>query len=38
MISTDVRRKNDLSLTYAEREAMLFNRQRAMIEDSILMA
>ncbi|MFQ8888787.1 MAG: hypothetical protein ACLR7Z_11050 [Bilophila wadsworthia] len=30
--------KSDLSLTYAERETMLFNRQYAMVEDSVLMA
>ena len=38
MIDTGVWKKSDLSLTYAERETMLFNRQCAMVEDSVLMA
>ena len=38
MLDTGVWKKSDLSLTYAEREAMLFNRQCAMVEDSVLMA
>ena len=31
MLDTDVWKKSDLSLTYAERETMLFNRQCAMV-------
>ena len=38
MIDTGVWKKSDLSLTYAERETMLFNHQCAMVEDSVLMA
>lgn len=38
MLDTGVWKKSDLSLTYAERETMLFNRQCAMVEDSVLMA
>lgn len=38
MIDAGVWKKSDLSLTYAERETMLFNRQCAMVEDSVLMA
>ena len=38
MIDAGVWKKSDLSLTYAERETMLFNRQCAMVEDSVLIA
>lgn len=38
MINTGVWRKSDLSLTYAERETILFSRRCAMVEDSVLMA
>lgn len=36
LIDMGVWKKNDLNLTYADREAMLFTRQCAMVEDSVL--
>lgn len=38
MIDAGIWKKEDLGITYAQRELMLFSRQCAMIEDSVLMA
>lgn len=38
MIDQGVWKKDDLEISYAEREEMLFNRRCAMVEDSVLMA
>lgn len=38
LIDAGIWKKEDLSLTYAERESMLFTRRCAMLEDSVLMA
>lgn len=38
MIDAGVWKKEDLNITYAERETMLFTRQCAMVEDSVMMA
>ena len=38
MTEAGIWKKTDLSLTYATREIMLFSRQCAMVEDSVLMA
>lgn len=38
LIDKGVLQKNDLNITYADREKMLFTRQCAMVEDSVLMA
>ncbi|MEG2145063.1 MAG: extracellular solute-binding protein [Lachnospiraceae bacterium] len=38
LINHQILQKKDLSLTYTDREYMLFNRQCAMIEDSVLLA
>ncbi|MEG0594976.1 MAG: extracellular solute-binding protein, partial [Christensenella sp.] len=38
LINSDILQPNDLKITYAERERMLFDRKCAMIEDSVLLA
>lgn len=38
MIDAGVWKKSDLDIDYSQREKMLFNRQCAMVEDSVLMA
>lgn len=38
LIDAGVLKKEDLAITYADREFMLFDRQCAMVEDSVLMA
>lgn len=38
MINEGIWKASDLDITYAERETMLFTRQCAMVEDSVLMA
>lgn len=38
MIDAGIWKKSDLNVTYADREKMLFNRECAMIEDSVLIA
>lgn len=38
LIDKGIWKKNDLNLTYADREAMFFTRQCAMVEDSVLAA
>ncbi|MEG2378254.1 MAG: 5'-nucleotidase C-terminal domain-containing protein, partial [Clostridia bacterium] len=38
LIDNKVLRPNDINLTYADRENMIFNRKCAMVEDSVLLA
>ncbi len=38
MIAAGIWKKSDLDVDYAERESMFFNRQCAMVEDSVLLA
>ncbi|MEG1061500.1 MAG: extracellular solute-binding protein, partial [Oscillospiraceae bacterium] len=38
LIDSGILQPNDLNITYAKRERMLFNRECAMVEDSVLMA
>lgn len=38
LIDSGVLRENDLNIKYSDREKMLFNRECAMVEDSVLLA
>ncbi|MEF9998967.1 MAG: extracellular solute-binding protein [Lachnospiraceae bacterium] len=38
LIQSGILKKEDLNITYAERERMLFRRQCAMVEDSVLLS